>query len=126
MADKFYVYQLFDAGGVKYVGKGSGRRFEVQKRNFGMDGEIVKTFPSENAAYAFERQHISAVKPELNKCAGGNGSRVVAKRKPICRDSLIKLCDTIGTKRVAAMLALCFPQYIEPSKVEQLRQVAYG
>jgi len=81
----FYVYRLFDlTGETLYIGKGSGSRLSHQKRRYGLMGEIVKRFESENAAFAHERRLISKTKPRLNKCAGGNGGRAGARgEKPV-------------------------------------------
>ncbi len=61
------IGKLFDAKSVatkamlqaKQSGKGSGRRFEVQKKNFKLSGEILETFASEKLAYAKEVEFIS-------------------------------------------------------------------
>lgn len=72
----FYVYRIFGAGGETiYIGKGSGRRLQQQKRRFGADGEIMQRLKTENAAYRYEREMIAKFKPPLNKSTGGNGSR---------------------------------------------------
>lgn len=124
---RFYVYALKDeAGRVMYVGKGSGRRLECQKRKFGLAGEILERHASEAKAYAAEVRLIAEMNPPLNKHPGGNGSRAKAERVP----SWVRDMSRIGTQRFAARLLMSVlrvrPDLIPASKVEAIRQVAYG
>lgn len=126
---RFYVYRLTDSEGVAYVGKGSGKRLDTQKRSFGSDGEIIERFKSERQAYAAERRYIAEMKPRLNRHPGGNGSH--AQRKPLARkQKWEREIEAIGTRRYAARILLACehsrPGIVDPSKIEQIRQVAYG
>jgi len=124
---RFYVYQFNDdCGNTIYIGKGSGRRLAVQKRNIQGIGHEVARFKKESDAYSFEIQLISELRPSLNKCSGGNGSK--ATRQVLRKDKWQSNFERIGPKRYAAQLAIAFSNLacIQPSKIEQLREVAYG
>lgn len=122
---KHYVYELYaQDGSIAYVGKGSGRRLQVQRRKFGLHGRIVREFDTASAAYRYEVKRIAECKPSLNKCAGGNGNR--NKRAISVRDPIYKLCSALGSRVVAARILMNYFWMIEPSKVEQIRRVAYG
>ena len=71
---KFYVYRILgEMGETVYIGKGSGRRLEKQKRRFGAEGEIIAEFGTERQAYSHERKLVADLNPPLNMCAGGGG-----------------------------------------------------
>ena len=127
--NKFYVYAIKnEQGSIVYIGKGSGRRFEVQKKNFKLFGEILETFATEKLAYAKEVEFISLHKPSLNKCKGGNGCTATKKR--IIKQDYEKLIERIGSRACAARLLLSYnkvnPSLIDQSKVDLFREVAYG
>jgi len=127
--NKFYVYAIKnEEGSIVYIGKGSGRRFEVQKKNFKLSGEILETFASEKLAYAKEVEFISLHKPILNKYKGGNGCTAIKKR--IVKQDYEKLIERIGSRACAARLLLSYnkvnPKMIDQSKVDLFREVAYG
>jgi hypothetical protein len=127
--NKFYVYAIKNEdGSIVYIGKGSERRFEVQKKNFNLSGEILETFASEKLAYAKEIEFISLHKPSLNKCKGGNGCTATKKR--IVKQDYEKLIDRIGSRAFAARLLLAYnkvnPKMVDQSKVDLFREVAYG
>ena len=127
--NKFYVYAIKnEQGSIVYIGKGSGRRFEVQKKNFKLSGEILETFATEKLAYAKEVEFISFHKPSLNKCKGGNGCTATKKR--IVKQDYEKLIERIGSRACAARLLLSYnkvnPSLIDQSKVDLFREVAYG
>lgn len=70
----FYVYRILgEMGETVYIGKGTGRRLQTQKRRFGADGEILEWCSTDKAAFRRERELISQYNPPLNKCSGGNG-----------------------------------------------------
>lgn len=125
---RFYVYEMIaDDGSVVYVGKGSGRRLDVQRRKLKLRGREVARFKRENDAYAFEVARIAECKPALNKCAGGNGSVVVKRRDRKSKWQLVFEC--LGSRRYAARLMLAYdlrPFNIPQSKIDLLRQVANG
>jgi hypothetical protein len=127
--NKFYVYAIKnEEGSIVYIGKGSGRRFEVQKKNFKLSGEILETFASEKLAYEKEVEFISLHKPSLNKCKGGNGCTATKRR--IVKQDYEKLIERIGSRACAARLLLSYnkvnPKMIDQSKVDLFREVAYG
>ena len=127
--NKFYVYAIKnEQGSIVYIGKGSGRRFEVQKKNFKLSGKILETFATEKLAYAKEVEFISLHKPSLNKCKGGNGCTATKKR--IVKQDYEKLIERIGSRACAARLLLSYnkvnPSLIDQSKVDLFREVAYG
>jgi hypothetical protein len=121
----YYVYELIDeAGSVQYVGKGSGRRLQTQKRKFGLAGRVIEWFKSEKAAYAYEVKAIAEKCPPLNKAKGGNGSRA---QKIIRRRLAWELeMERIGTRAYAARLLMKFCLFTDASKLEAVRRVAYG
>jgi hypothetical protein len=127
---KFYVYKFSDHDGVVYVGKGSGRRFNVQQRHFGCDGEIVDWFLTEAAAYAAERRYIADLQPRVNIHPGGNGGRVKVANRVRRKDFWERNFEQIGSRRYAALLLLACersqPGIVDSSKIEQIRQVADG
>ena len=127
--NKFYVYAIKnEEGSIVYIGKGSGRRFEVQKKNFELSGEILETFASEKLAYEKEVEFISLHKPSLNTCKGGNGCTATKRR--IGKQDYEKLIERIGSRACAARLLLSYnkvnPKMIDQSKVDLFREVAYG
>lgn len=124
----FYVYELSSNDGlVKYIGKGSGRRLEVQKRKFNLNGVEVARFKRECDAYSYEVERISWVNPELNKCKGGNGNTVAKKAQPRL-SAWEKAVNAIGTRAYAARLWLAYaPAYLrDKSTVDKIRLAAYG
>ena len=87
----FYVYEWFikSTNEIFYVGKGSGRRYKVRKhnrffndvvKNNDCDSRIVKTFQTEEEAFAYEYERIHKLQEKgLCKCnisSGGNGGTV--------------------------------------------------
>jgi hypothetical protein len=123
----FYVYELVNAfGEVQYIGKGSTRRLEAQKRNFSLEGHEVARFKSEKEAYAYEVKRIAECSPPLNKHPGGNGSKAT---KPVVRKTeWEKLYESLGSRKVCARLWLLFANEsnADISKVDAIRGVAYG
>lgn len=109
MSDEFYVYRIYDGDVTVYIGKGRGRRLSDQQRRFGLPGEIVKTFRSERAAYAFEAKQISKLKPIANKVAGGGGAITRRGLKlPAWFTSQIREIENIGSRRWVARELLKF------------------
>lgn len=139
----FYVYAIMDGPTCLYVGKGSGRRAEQSARIHGGEAKIIRSFAREDDAFAFERELISELLPANNKCAGGNGGRKALGVVPVQYRGKLTECDMkramaehdeiergmfeIGPRRyVARMLLGRFGSFIDPSKVDAIRQVAYG
>lgn len=124
---RFYVYELRDGfGKCAYIGKGSGNRLAVQRRNMEMEGDEVARFKREVDAYAYEVARIAESQPYLNKCAGGNGSKATPKRTPR-KTAWEKEVEAIGTRAYSARLLLMFGlNHIDPSKVDNIRRIAYG
>jgi hypothetical protein len=84
VAKLFYVYRILgEMGETVYIGKGTGRRLEVQKRRFMSDGEIMRSFNKEDLAFRFEAKMIAKHKPPLNVVAGrGKGLLSIAPHRP--------------------------------------------
>lgn len=101
---RFYVYRLFDRHETVYIGKGSGRRLEVQQAKFQLPGEVVKRFAREADAYAYEVQLISDLRPTRNIHPGGNGNKASKRRIPKWLSEMNK----IGTRAYGARLLLKF------------------
>lgn len=131
VVQRFYVYRIYnDAGDLLYIGKGSGNRLRRQTTKFCAKGEILEYHKSEKAAYRRERELIAEFKPFLNRHSGGNGSRAVPKRRGRRAAWEIEM-DAIGSRVYAARALLRkgteqLLQYIDASKIEQLRRVADG
>jgi hypothetical protein len=72
----FYLYRIFYGDMLLYIGKGSGRRLESQKRAFGVDGEIIARYDDEDKCFAAEKRLIARLDPPLNRHPGGCGGRL--------------------------------------------------
>jgi hypothetical protein len=118
----FYVYELVEGDRVRYVGKGSGRRLQNQRRKFKLEGREVARFWREDDAYNFERERIADQQPDLNKLPGGNGSRVIPPR-PRRRFAWEIEADRIGTRAYAAKVLLSFDlsSLFSPSELDENR-----
>jgi hypothetical protein len=130
MAARFYVYVIHDGDGLPvYIGKGSGRRLEAQRKRFGRQGYVWRRFKSEDAAFAFEARCIAELSPALNRCAGGAGARVTTKAPREYRCPTAIAMQEIGPRRYVARRLFDFvgvERYIDPSKLDAIRQVANG
>jgi len=125
---RFYVYRLFDQDGqTLYIGKGCGSRLAGQKRSHDCDGEILKRFARENAAFSFEKKLVERLRPIRNRVAGGGGGRAFPAPQPRT-PKWVKEIEEIGSRRYAARMLLKFDLrvYLDPSKLEAIRQVANG
>lgn len=123
---RFYVYELLGCcGECLYIGKGSGNRLSVQKRVHGIGGREIARFRRETDAYAFEVKQIAERVPTLNKHRGGNGSKVASVYTR--RDPWVVEMDRVGTEVYAArfLIERCL-KMVDPSKVDNIRRVAYG
>ena len=84
----FYVYEWFikTTGEIFYVGKGTGKRYLVKKRNYifnaileneECDVRIIKTFEDESESFKYEEQRIQELwargQAKANLHFGGNG-----------------------------------------------------
>jgi hypothetical protein len=126
MAARFYVYRLYGPdGATEYIGKGSGYRLTAQKRNKGLDGEIVAMFFKEADAYAYEVERIAADKPTLNRHPGGNGSKAI-KRRALPRPKWVIDMEKIGTRVYAARFLLTKQYPFTASEIDMLRRAAHG
>lgn len=131
---RFYVYELLCDGVPVYVGKGSGRRLKSQMTKQQCDGREVARFRRERDAYAFEVERIAEFQPAWNRHPGGNGSKAAPARYR--KTAWEKTCEAFekeygahaGLRVLAARMLLRYDlsAYLEPSKVEEIRQVAYG
>jgi hypothetical protein len=81
---RFYVYRILgEMGETVYIGKGTGRRLELQKRRFMAEGEIIRSFAKEDLAFRFEAKLIAKHKPPLNVVSGhGSGKLPVGPHRP--------------------------------------------
>lgn len=79
---RFYVYRIFDGMQTLYIGKGSGRRLQEQKRRFHADGEILERCRTDDQAFRQEVAWIERLMPTENRNPGGEGGRVHPRRKP--------------------------------------------
>jgi len=130
----YYVYTFRIAGEVVYVGKGSGRRLKEQVKNFGyLDnciGGVVRYFASEKAAYNEEARLIAKHKPRYNANKGGGGAITRLKHVKLSKEFKRELeeISRVGTRFYVARKLLNFDLggFVDPSKVERIRQVAYG
>ena len=131
---QFYVYMFRAGGNVIYIGKGSGKRFKAQVKNFSFVpnciGGIVRYFASEKAAYNAEARLIAKHSPKYNANKGGGGA-ITRLKKPRLSTEFRKDLEEIkavGTKVYVARRLLNFDlsAVVEPSKLERIRQVAYG
>ena len=105
----YYVYEWFikDTGEIIYVGKGTGRRYRVRKRNrffdsmlerYDCESRIVESFQDEKDAFAYEFDRINELKSRgqcvCNIYRGGLGGttkwRTEEKRKKYSIDNVMK------------------------------------
>jgi hypothetical protein len=127
---RFYVYEaISDNGECLYIGKGTGRRLEDQKRRFKCEVRVIKWFKSEASAFKFEAFQITDRSPIFNKKPGGSGGRVktTALRKPKLTEienGIQELGSRVYVAR--ALLGFDLSRQIDASKIETIRQVAYG
>jgi len=121
----FYVYALYgEDGAAAYVGKGSGHRLTQQRRRRGLPGREIVRFKREVDAYAFEREYIAEHKPALNRSPGGEGSwSALTVPRPM---ELARGMRVVGPRRYVARLLLSYAWAWPPSKLEEIRAVAYG
>lgn len=123
-----YVYAIRDGESVLYVGKGSGHRLATQCRAFGFGGDILEECRNDTLAFQAERKWIAKLRPTLNRCSGGNGNRRKASNER--KSAWERTFDLVGSKRYSARLLLACersrPGSVDPSKIEQIRQVAHG
>jgi hypothetical protein len=127
MSDEFYVYRIYDGEVTVYIGKGRGRRLSDQKRRFALSGEILKSFSSERAAYAFEAKQIAKMKPIANKVAGGGGAITRRNIKlPIWFTRQVKEIERVGSRRWVAreLLKLDLSGSVSPDTVHKLRMAS--
>lgn len=128
-AYRFYVYEVHGPSGeLLYVGKGSGRRMFVSAKKHGGSACDVAWFNAEKDAYAYEVLRIAQCCPLNNAHPGGNGAKAITRRVQPRKTALEKLVDQIGSRAVAARLWLAYADGRggDMSKLEQIRQVAYG
>lgn len=131
-ASACYVYRIVDGCETVYVGKGSGRRLEAQKRRFGLEGEIIERDLTDDDAFARERHWIKTLMPSANISPGGNGGRTVARRKPRLDKALAEI-SRVGQRRYAARFLLtrlseanCSRYGVSKLDIDRLREVANG
>jgi hypothetical protein len=132
MAPSFYVYRIFDGLQTLYIGKGSGRRLQSQKRKFGCDGEILEACKSDDHAFERERHWIVKLMPTENQNLGGGGGRCKPKRKPRILKEFAEI-ERIGSRRYVALFLLrkldetnCEKWGMSLDRLKAVRAVAYG
>lgn len=76
----WYVYAVFDAGQLLYIGKGAGNRYLVSAGRVGGVAGILEHFSTETKALKRERQLIAQFSPPLNKTKGGEGRSRIKRR----------------------------------------------
>lgn len=90
MSKPFYVYRILgEQGETVYIGKGTGRRLQTQKRRFMSDGEIIESYSTEREAYFAEKRLIGEHNPPLNRCGGGGGGIYGKSNQVKCTDEMI-------------------------------------
>lgn len=121
-----YVYCLKDGEAVCYVGKGTGRRLEVQKRKHRLDGVVLERCKNETEAFKRERHYIQVFRPFLNRCAGGNGGR--RKKRGMSRSNYYAVIEGLGSRVFSARLLLAVAKvapHLVTIPLEELRRIAY-
>ena len=129
----FYVYAIRRDEVIVYVGKGSGRRSAASARRCGGVAEIVKRFSSEDKAFAFEREMIAKLSPEMNISAGGNGGRVKKRVRRATRRPALTEMERVGMRVYAARFLLtrlnehnCEQYGVSKVDLSRLAEVANG
>jgi hypothetical protein len=127
-----YVYRIFDGEVTVYVGKGSGRRLESQKRRFGLDGVVIEKCKSDDHAFEREVHWIAQLKPTDNILAGGNGGRCRPKPKPRLDRTFAEI-ERIGSRKYSAQILVrklyegnCEQYGVSKIDLNRLREVANG
>ena len=111
---KWYVYQFFHGEDCIYVGKGSGKRFNVQKRRFeGFVGRITAYFMNEVDCLSHETTLIKTIAPAFNKAQMPKQSSpwmysLLPQSSKDDREFYI-WCNAIGTRAMAARVILSKP-----------------
>lgn len=125
---KYYCYKFFADNTCVYVGKGSGKRFNVQARRFKeFQGHIVAYFSDEKNAYAYEKAQILELAPPFNKALMPEAPEPWKFRLLPEDKDFYAWSDAIGTRAMAARVLLNFRQCVDPSKLDRIRAVAgYG
>jgi hypothetical protein len=72
---EFFVYVIKCGEVPLYVGKGTGKRHKRSAKAHGGEAHILEWCDTDDAAFERERHWIAELKPENNKCPGGNGGR---------------------------------------------------
>lgn len=124
---KWYVYKFFSGETCVYVGKGCKRRFNQQAKRFHeFSGSIVAYFKDEQDALSYEKANILEFAPQLNKAMMPDTPKPWTVRNLPDDKDFYAWCDAIGTRAMAARILMKYSYLFEPSKVEQIREVAYG
>jgi hypothetical protein len=131
-----YVYRIFDGVETVYVGTGTGRRIDAQKRRFGCDGEIIARDLNDDDAFKAERRWIAELMPTQNVHPGGNGGRCRPKPKTKAEREFAaferKLHEEGPRRHVARFLLRkidetnCEKVGVSKVDVSRLREVANG
>ena len=111
----FYIYEWFivETGEIFYVGKGTGKRYQVKKRNqifnsylsnYNCDVRIIRYFDDEEESFRYEERRIEELKKiglaKANLNYGGNGG-----------------VASIWTKEMRARMSINNPMKAEEQKI---------
>lgn len=123
MAARFYVYVITKDDLPLYVGKGSGRRAQVQAKKYDGIAYILEWFSREALAYKAEIRWIKELKPQFNVHPGGNGCRV---KKTIreTKDKFYREIEKIGSRAYSARILLRYRYLFDRSQIKKLQEVA--
>ena len=111
MAWKYYVYQFFHQDKCIYVGKGCGKRFDVQRKRFAeFKGQITAYFIDENTALNHERALIYFLAPSFNVMLQPEKAEPWKYSLLPYKDSdLYAWVEMLGTREMAARILLAKP-----------------
>ena len=105
---KYYVYRFDSPTACIYVGKGCGRRFDIQRKRFTeYRGHIVAYFKTEQDAFTHELSLIKQLAPAVNK-TGNQGMKEpwIHILIPDSTTEFYAWCEALGTRQMAIRAVL--------------------